>query len=180
LHYSSSKADEAAFDSILRNQIWSNKVSMHYSDQGSRADLSKILNYNAGAQVYTCGPDGYMASVLGIAEANGFPQDNLHMEYFAVPEQPEYENHAFTLKLAKSGRSFEIPADRTPTDVLQEAGVQIDVKCSDGICGVCKCQIVSGDVEHRDFVLSNKQRESSLILCQSRAADPNGILEIDI
>jgi ferredoxin-NADP reductase len=180
LHYSASKADEAAFDSILRNQIWSNKVSMHYSDQGSRADLSKILNYNAGAQVYTCGPDGYMASVLGIAEANGFPQDNLHMEYFAVPEQPEYENHAFTLKLAKSGRSFEIPADRTPTDVLQEAGVQIDVKCSDGICGVCKCQIVSGDVEHRDFVLSNKQRESSLILCQSRAADPNGILEIDI
>ena len=180
LHYSASKADQAAFDTILRNQPWSNNVSMHYSDQGSRADLSKILTYKEGAHVYTCGPDAYMASVFSTAEANGFPEDNRHMEYFSVPEQPEYENHAFTLKLAKSGRSFNIPADRTPTDVLQEAGVQIDVKCSDGICGVCKCGIVSGDVEHRDFVLSNKQRETSLILCQSRAADPDGVLEIDI
>ncbi len=180
LHYSASKADQAAFDAILRDQPWSHRVSMHYSDQGSRADLSKILQYTEGAHVYTCGPDAYMAGVLDTAEANGFPEDNRHMEYFSVPEQPEYDNHAFTLKLAKSGRSFEIPADRTPTDVLQEAGVQIDVKCSDGICGVCKCGIVSGDVEHRDFVLSNKQRETSLILCQSRAADPDGVLEIDL
>ena len=64
--------------------------------------------------------------------------------------------------------------------MLQDAGVHIDVKCSDGICGVCKCGVVSGEVEHRDFVLSNKQRETSLILCQSRAAKAGGILEIDL
>ena len=180
LHYSASKADQAAFDTILRNQPWSNHVSLHYSDQGSRADLSKVLHYTEDAHVYTCGPDAYMANVLDTAEANGFPDDNRHMEYFSVPDQPEYENHPFTLKLAKSGRSFEIPADRTPTEVLQEAGVQIDVKCSDGICGVCKCGIVSGEVEHRDFVLSNKQRETELILCQSRAAKANSVLEIDL
>jgi len=121
-----------------------------------------------------------MTSVLETATANGFPEDNRHMEYFSVPEQPEYENHPFTLKLAKSGRSFDIPADKNPTDVLLDAGVQIDVKCSDGICGVCKCSIVSGEVEHRDFVLSNKQRETSLILCQSRAAKAGATLEIDL
>ncbi|WGI20980.1 reductive dehalogenase [Amylibacter sp. IMCC11727] len=180
LHYSASRADQAAFDTILRNQPWSNRVSLHYSDQGSRADLAHILQFKDGAHVYTCGPDAYMASVLDTATANGFPEDNRHMEYFSVPEQPEYENHAFTLKLAKSGRSFDIPADKSPTDVLQEAGVQIDVKCSDGICGVCKCGIISGEVEHRDFVLSNKQRETALILCQSRAAKANGVLEIDL
>ena len=180
LHYSASKADQAAFDQILKNQPWSDKVSLHYSDQGSRADLSKILKYAEGAHVYTCGPDAYMAGVLETAEAGGFPEENRHMEYFSVPELPEYENHAFTLKLAKSGKTFEIPADKSPTDVLQDAGVQIDVKCSDGICGVCKCSIVSGDVEHRDFVLSNKQRETSLILCQSRAAKAGGVLEIDL
>ena len=180
LHYSASKADQAAFDTILQNQPWSDKVFLHYSDQGSRAGLPKILKYTEGAHVYTCGPDVYMAGVLETAEAVGFPEENRHMEYFSVPELPEYENHAFTLKLAKSGREFEIPADKSPTDVLQEAGVHIDVKCSDGICGVCKCGIVSGDVEHRDFVLSNKQRETALILCQSRAAKPNGMLEIDL
>lgn len=180
LHYSASKADQAAFDQILQNQPWSDKVSLHYSDQGSRADLRKILKYSTGAHVYTCGPDAYMAGVLETAEMGGFPEENRHMEYFSVPELPEYENHAFTLKLARSGKTFEIPADKSPTDVLQDAGVHIDVKCSDGICGVCRCGVVSGEVEHRDFVLSNKQRETSLILCQSRAAKAGGILEIDL
>jgi ferredoxin len=54
------------------------------------------------------------------------------------------------------------------------------VKCSDGICGVCKCGLVSGDVEHRDFVLSNAQREGQIILCQSRAAAKDGTVEIDL
>jgi ferredoxin len=61
-----------------------------------------------------------------------------------------------------------------------ENGIHIDLKCSDGICGVCKCDVFSGEVEHRDFVLSKKQRENSMILCQSRAAKPDGILEIDL
>jgi ferredoxin len=84
------------------------------------------------------------------------------------------------LKLARSDREFTIPADKTITDVLTENGVQVDVKCSDGICGVCKCGLVSGDVEHRDFVLSNAQRENDIILCQSRAAADETEIIIDM
>ena len=73
-----------------------------------------------------------------------------------------------------------VPADRIATDVLADNGIHIDVKCSDGICGVCKCGLISGAVEHRDFVLSNKQRETGIILCQSRAAEPDGVIEIDL
>ncbi len=179
-HYSCSKKTNAGFLTDLENVPWKDKIHLHFSDQNTRADLSEILKWQVGAHVYTCGPEAYMQSVLDAAVKNGFPEDNRHMEYFTVPEQPEYENFDFTLKLAKSDKELLIPADKTATDVLSEAGIHIDVKCSDGICGVCKCGIVSGDVEHRDFVLSNKQRESSIILCQSRAAKENGILEVDL
>ena len=60
----------------------------------------------------------------------------MHKEYFSVPEPPDYVNHPFTLKLARSGRSIEVPAERTATDVLAEAGIHVEVKCSDGICGI--------------------------------------------
>ena len=73
-----------------------------------------------------------------------------------------------------------MPADRTAAEVLNENGIHVDVKCSDGICGVCKCGLVSGEVEHRDFVLSKRQRENAIILCQSRAAEPGGVVEIDL
>lgn len=59
-------------------------------------------------------------------------------------------------------------------------GIHVDMKCTNGICGVCKCGLISGNVEHRDFVLSKKQRENTIILCQSRALMQNGIIEIDL
>lgn len=180
MHYSCTKAEDAAFEQDLLAMPWADKVTLHFSDQGNRADLRAILQHQPNAHVYTCGPDVYMKAVLDTAEANGFAEEERHMEYFSVPEQPQYENHEFTLKLAKSGKTFTIPADKTPTEVLVEAGVNIEVKCADGICGVCKCGIVSGEVEHRDFVLSNKQRETEVILCQSRAAEADGILVVDL
>ena len=180
MHYSCSKQANAGFLTDLAQMPWRKHVHLHFSDQGTRADLAKTLRWQPGAHVYTCGPDAYMQSVMAAAEANGFSEDNRHLEYFTTPELPEYENHAFTLKLAKSGKVLQVPADKSATDVLIENGIKIDVKCSDGICGVCKCGLVSGDVEHRDFVLSKKQRETQVILCQSRASQAGGVIEVDL
>ena len=121
-----------------------------------------------------------MEAVDKAAAEAGFAEDNRHREYFSVPEMPELENHPFRLKLARSGQLIEVAAEQRPTDALLAAGVAVDVKCSDGLCGVCKCDLLSGEVEHRDFVLSDRQRETSLILCQSRAAEKDGLLEIDL
>ena len=181
LHYSAHSRDSAGFRDMLAAAPWADLVHLHVSDEGTRADLASILaRHEPGWHVYTCGPDSYMQAVLEQAEKAGFPDEARHLEYFSVPEVPDYVNTPFVLKLARSGREFDVPADETATDVLERNGIRIDVKCSDGICGVCKCGLVSGEVEHRDFVLSNKQRESAIILCQSRAAAENGVVEIDL
>jgi reductive dehalogenase len=180
LHYSMKTRDQAGYLDDLVNMPWSDKVHFHVSNEGSRVDLDALLpRYSDGQHIYTCGPDIYMNSVLQAAEEKEFPEESRHLEYFSVPEQPEYENHPFTLRLS-DGRSFAVPADQTATDVLAQNGVAVDVKCSDGICGVCKARIVSGAVEHRDFVLSNAQRKDYIILCQSRAAEPDGEITVEI
>ncbi|WP_085978300.1 reductive dehalogenase domain-containing protein [Roseobacter sp. MED193] len=181
LHYSISNREGAGYLRDLSAMPWSDRVQIHVSAEGSRADLDQLLSgYVPGQHVYTCGPDRYMEGVMLAAERQGFPEEARHLEYFSVPELPEYENHAFTLKLARSGRELLVPADKVATDVLLENGVQVDVKCSDGICGVCKCGLLSGEVEHRDFVLSKAQRKDSVILCQSRAAAKDGVIEVDL
>ena len=181
LHYSVPSRDKAAYLDDLLAMPWAEHVTLHVSDEGSRADLLSILGpYSDGTHVYTCGPDRYMSAVIEAAERQGFPEEARHLEYFSVPEVPEYENHPFTLKLIRSEITLEVPADKSATDVLTEHGVAVDVKCSDGLCGVCKCGLVAGEVEHRDFVLSAAQRKDSIILCQSRAAEPDGAVEVDI
>ena len=181
VHYSVSSRSGAGYLEDLAAMPWADHVSLHISDEGTRADLDALLSgYRDGWHVYTCGPDRFMDGVMQAAERQGFTDEARHLEFFSVPELPEYENHDFTLKLARSGREILIPADKTATDVLAEKGVHIDVKCSDGICGVCKCGLVSGAVEHRDFVLSKAQQQTQVILCQSRAADKGGVIVVDL
>ncbi|MDF3415922.1 4Fe-4S dicluster domain-containing protein [Sulfitobacter sp. M57] len=180
LHYSASTRASAAFCDILTGMPWADHVHLHLSDEGSRADLLAIMSaLPKGSHVYTCGPDTYMQSVMDSAIASNIPDAQRHLEYFSTPDLPEYVNHPFTLRL-KSGRDIDVSADQSAADALIAAGLPVDLKCSDGICGVCKCGVIKGAVEHRDFVLSAAQREDTMILCQSRAATPNTILEIDL
>ncbi|MGH1354580.1 MAG: reductive dehalogenase [Thalassovita sp.] len=180
LHYSCASRTMAGYLHDLATAPWADRVHLHFSDDGTRADLAQLLSgYEPGWHVYTCGPDRYMASVVEAAEQGGFPEDARHLEYFSPPEQPVYENHPFQIQL-NDGRIFSVPENKTAADVLNENGVPIDVKCADGICGVCKCGVLSGDVDHRDFVLSKAQRQRMMILCQSRATDPDGVLKLDL
>ncbi len=180
LHYSASREEDAGYINDLKAMPWAEHVTFHFSDKGTRADLDAILRgYQDGWHVYTCGPDRFMDGVMAAAGRQNFPEEARHLEYFSVPEQPDYEDFDFTLKM-KDGRELLVSEGKSASDVLLENGVHVDVKCADGICGVCKCGLISGEVEHRDFVLSNKQRESSIILCQSRAAAENGVIEIDL
>ncbi len=181
-HYSISSRSNGGYLTDLNAAPWADRVHLHISDEGGRCDLASTLKPGAssGAHVYVCGPDRFMTATMDAAEALGYPEEARHLEYFSVPELPEYEDHDFVLRLRTTGIDVEVPADTRATDALAEAGVSVDVKCSDGICGVCKVGVIAGAVEHRDFVLSKKQQETAVILCRSRAADANGVVEIDL
>ena len=181
MHYSVSNESDLAFQNDINSFPWKSDVITHVSSQGTRADpVAVFANAGPDDHVYVCGPDAYMDAILAAAEDAGIPDANLHREYFSVPDAPDYENHAFELLLAKSGHRIAVGAGETAADALVAAGYAVDVKCSDGLCGVCKCGVSSGEVEHRDFVLSEAQRQSTIILCQSRAAQKDGVLEIDM
>ena len=181
LHYSVSRPEDLAFERDISGFDWSDHASSHVSSTGGRADMNKIFAAaKAEDHVYVCGPDGYMDAVLAAAAAAGIPEDHLHREFFSVPEQPDYENFPFEMQLRKTGRRIRVEAGETASDALIANGYAVDVKCSDGLCGVCRCGVLSGEVEHRDFVLSQKQRETMMILCQSRAAQEDGVIELDL
>lgn len=181
LHYSCKNRDVAGFLDDLESFVWSNKVHLHFSEEGTRVDLDSLFaNFQEGYHLYTCGPERFMNGVLEAGTRQGWPEESLHKEYFSIPEAPEYVNYDFTIKLAKSGKTINVPADKSAADALVEAGIHVDIKCGDGICGVCKCGLLTGDVEHRDYVLSKAQQKENIISCQSRAAEDGGEIVLDL
>jgi reductive dehalogenase len=181
LCYCASSKNKAALLKHLSNVPWKEKILFFFSDEGARASFNNIYDsYENGYHTFICGPDKFMVAVKESAKFKGFPDKAINFEYFTPPEITDYKNYKFKVKLLKSNKEFDIKSDQTVTDVLLENGIHVDMKCTNGICGVCRCGLIAGDVEHRDFVLSDKQREDTIILCQSRALDANGIIEIDL
>jgi reductive dehalogenase len=184
LHYSASSRDAAAFVADLDAAPWRERVRLHFKAEGQRAELTRLLPaYARGLQLYTCGSPRYMDAVFDAARAAQWPEETLHREYFQVPEATARENHAFTLKLIASGRTLEVPADRAATEVLAEAGIAVDTKCADGLCGVCAMPYeagASGAIDHRDHVLGEAARRERVILCCSRAAEAGGVIALKL
>lgn len=180
-HYSFRKRAEAGFLSDVQNAPWKDRVRLHCTEEGTRCDLAALIpRYGEGMHLYTCGSARYMDGVFAAAQANGWPEEALHREYFSVPEPPDYVNRPFILELRKSGKSVPVPADLSAIEALARAGVMVDTKCSDGICGVCATPYLSGEVEHRDYVLSAKERRSKMIVCCSRATTEGGEIVLDL
>lgn len=180
-HFSARSRKTAAFLGDLEGAPWCDQLRLHFTDEGKRADFTTLVPaYASSYHLYTCGSPRYMEAIYADAETKGWPEEALHKEHFSVPEVPDYVNHAFVLRLAKSGRTIEVPADKRGTDALADAGIAVDMKCSDGICGTCSARIIGGEVEHRDHVLSKKERETKIILCCSRARHPGGEIAIDL
>ncbi|WP_316015280.1 2Fe-2S iron-sulfur cluster-binding protein [Roseobacter sp. HKCCA0434] len=176
LHYSCRSRAQAGFLADLQTAPWADRVRLWISDE-ERADLDAVVRPSDGAQLYTCGPDRYMQAVLDAARRAGWPEADLHREYFLPPVEPDYEDHPFTLILPDK-REVAVSESESAADALLAAGVKVDVKCADGLCGTCKCTVRDGEVEHRDHVLSAAQREREMILCRSRAAVPGGRVAI--
>jgi ferredoxin-NADP reductase len=180
LYYKARTRAQAGFIAELQGVPWASQVRFHSSDE-NRLNVADVLGgYQVGDHLYTCGPAEFMDAVYAAALGKGWSEESLHREYFSAPEGPQYVNHPFTLELRRAGVEIQVSADKSATVALKDAGINVDVKCSDGLCGVCKAHYLEGEIEHRDYVLSKSQRTTSVILCCSRAKEPNGTIVLDM
>lgn len=129
--------------------------------------------------LYVCGPLGMIQAVLDVAQASGWPSENVHYEQFSAGVLG-LDNRAFKVELALSGKTLEVRADQTLLDALLEANVEAYFDCRSGICGSCLIPVSSGEVDHRDTFLSDaeKQENSLICSCVSRARNASLILDI--
>jgi tetrachlorobenzoquinone reductase len=78
---------------------------------------------------------------------------------------------AFKVILQRTGKTFDIPADASILEILELEGIAVASSCQEGVCGTCETQILSGEIDHRDMVLSDSEKAAnkSMMICCSRA-----------
>ncbi|MCT8973982.1 PDR/VanB family oxidoreductase [Microbaculum marinisediminis] len=126
--------------------------------------------------VYCCGPAPLMEEIKAVS--GHWPEGRIHFEDFKAAEVVRENDVPFKVTVASTGRTIEIPADRSILEALRDAGEATVSSCESGTCGTCKCKLVDGDVDHRDLVLMEEEKSDHIMICVSRAR--SGGLVIDL
>jgi len=183
LHYCFRSRDRAAFVTMLAQTPFAARITFH-DDSGAKEqqlDAPAVLaTPDTGTHLYVCGPGGFMNHILDTAHKAGWAQDRVHKEFFAADPIDQSADAPFEVELAKSGRVFQIPAERTVFEVLDEAGIEIESSCEQGVCGTCVTRVLKGIPEHRDKFLTVAEHAANdrFTPCCSRARSSRLVLDL--
>jgi ferredoxin-NADP reductase len=180
LLYGGRTAASMAFTGRLAG--YGDRVTLRPQDVHGLLDLDAALGEpRADTLVYCCGPEPLIAAVE--TRCGAWPDGALHVERFAAPQQPARDptqEHAVEVVLAGAGRSVYVAADTPILDALLEAGVDLLSDCREGICGTCETRVIEGEVDHRDFILTEAERAANgyMMVCVSRARSARLVLDL--
>jgi len=138
---------------------------------GAMPDVAALVARVAqGTELYCCGPrpmlDAFEAATQGRGRA--------HVEYFKPKDAPAPIG-GFTVRLARAGRSIAVPPGQSVLEALEIAGLTAPFSCREGLCGSCETVVLEGEPDHRDTVLSERERAANrtiMICCSGSKTDP--------
>lgn len=155
----------AAMDPHFCEMGLGERYHLHCSKTDGRFDIAAVMQtVPVGGDVYVCGPEPMLDEVLNSgSELRG---GAIHFERFAAAAAfATAPNGSFEVELQSSGRVLTVGPEESILDVLREHGIPIEFGCYEGLCGTCIVDVVEGEVDHRDGVLSPDEQETNAFMC---------------
>ena len=184
MHYCTRSKARTAFVRRIEDSPFASRAHFHFDDGpvAQRLDITALLAQpQAGRHLYVCGPKGFMDAVLGSARGQGWPEAQIHYEFFgAEPAASGGEGDAFEVMLASSGRVIAVPAGVSVVRALAECGIAVATSCEQGVCGTCLTKVIDGVPDHRDLYLTPEEQAvgDQFLPCCSRSKSARLVLDL--
>ena len=74
---------------------------------------------------------------------------------------------AYTISFTKSRREIACSSGTPVLSAARAAGMRLPASCAKGMCGTCKCKLVSGevDMEHQGGIRQREIDQGMILLC---------------
>ena len=179
LYYLTRSPELTAFREELTGPEFAGQVVIHHDhgDPDKSLDLWPVLEKPLGRHRYCCGPRPLMEAVRDMS--GHWSSAAVHFEDFGASKPAhKADDKPFTVRLARSGKSFEVPANVSILDTLRAEGVKVSSSCESGTCGSCRTRLLEGEAEHRDLVLTEREHKTDIMICVSRAKSGELVLDL--
>ena len=157
---------------------------LHFDDEkGAPPDLQSLLETKVGepsTHFYACGPTAMLDAF--VAATTRLQIENVHIERFAAQTvaASEEAKRTYTVELARSGRLITIGPDKSLLDTLVAVGADINYSCCEGVCGSCRTIVLAGKPDHRDSILTPKERASNQAMFPCVSGSKSNLLRLDL
>ncbi|WP_129730139.1 PDR/VanB family oxidoreductase [Ectobacillus funiculus] len=177
LHYAAPSKELCAFYDFL-SSTHPDETRFYFSSEHRKMTTDLLENQSIGTHVYFCGSEDMMREYAEAAKAYGYPEKSIHFELFTPPQFGPTQ--AFSVKLNKSNQVLDVPAESSLLETLLKHNIQAPYSCKIGGCGSCQIGVIAGEIDHRDFFLSDteKKADNVMLTCVSRAK--TGCLVLDL
>ena len=180
LAYAVRRREDAAFAAELAEAL-GDRLEIYASAEGRRLDAGAFLSgHKEGTLAAVCGPLSLMNEARRAWAAAGGVASDLRFETFGSSGCRASEPFRIRFALHGETREIAVPETKSMLDALAGAGVEVAYDCLRGECGLCVLDVtgVSGEIDHRDVFLSDRQKQANtkICACVSRAT---GSISID-
>jgi ferredoxin-NADP reductase len=151
-------------------------------DELGLPDLARCFTaVPAGGAAYCCGPAGMLAAAVD-AGTRTRPDVPVRIERFHGSADPPAGDgdHPFEVELARSGLTIEVPAGVSVLDAVRARIPGVMSNCEQGTCSACETAVLAGIPDHRDSVLTPKEKAANryMMICVSRSRTPRLVLDL--
>lgn len=178
--------EDVLFDSMLKSKAaasehfkyvrlledGANEAEGDLTGRPSAKQFKQVVADLTQADVYACGPDGFMNALRTIL---GDKPKSFHAESFtpmALSVDENAEVKTFTITLTKSNRIVEVSNNKPLLKALQEQGINPPHGCGMGICNTCSCEKLTGTTQNMQNKSVCGSNNTALRLCISAAQGP--------
>lgn len=157
------------------------RIQAHASDIDGQFDLESTLSkLDQHTTVYSCGPQGLLNALEQFQQQQDIGWKLVLERFGAEVDEGVLTGTTFTVTLYKSGKQIQVGSDETILAALKREGIRVKCSCQNGTCGTCETVVISGRPDHRDFVLSEEERElnETMMVCVSRALSKELVLDL--
>ena len=179
LYVGRSRSSMPFLDEITALDPEQQHVRLVTTDTEGLPDLAAALTAAPeAAAVHVCGPEPLMdALVAALAELR--PGTEARLERFHPADSATAADAAeVEVELARSGISLTVPADRSVLRAVRERLPDTPYSCEQGFCGTCRTRVLSGSPDHRDELLTERERADSMLICVSRGSGDRLVLDL--
>jgi ferredoxin-NADP reductase len=179
--YGGRSRDRMAFLDAL-STLRGGELQVIPQDEAGLPDLAAAFAVlPAGAAAYCCGPSPMLDAALA-AGGQSRPDIPVRLERFtAQPASSDLSGHqGFEVKLARSNVTVTVSPGVSILEAVRAEVPGVMSSCEQGTCSSCETAVLAGVPDHRDSVLTPRERAANdyMMICVSRALTPRLVLDL--